>query len=147
MKVAIDPSGTAYLFIDDNIRKDLYGCWESTENISLIRKYKENGMFLQENLELDESLRGLTHEDEPVEVKIVPDENGNMWLCRNANGNLKLCCTEPQRNSVNPVWSAQHCVCVIDHSTSRTALFPNPKDEFEFLTWKDEPLRVKLVKA
>ena len=147
MKVAIDPNGTAFLFIDDNIRKDLYGCWESTENISLIRKYKENGMFLQENLKLDESLGGLTYEDEPVDVKIVPDSNGNMWLCRDENGNLKLCCTEPLRNSVNPVWSASHWVYIIDHSASRTALFPNPKDEFEFLTWKDEPLRVKLVKA
>lgn len=146
MKVAIDPYGTAYLFIDDNIRKDLYGCWESTENISLIRKYKENGMFLQENLELDESLRELTHEDEPVEVKIVADSNGNMWLCRNANGNLKLCCTEPQRNSVNPAWTAQHCVNIIDNSRI-VALFPNPKDEFEDLTWEHEPLRVKLVRA
>lgn len=147
MKVAIDPNGTPYLFIDDNIRKDLYGCWESTENITLIRKYKENGIFLQETLELDESLRELTHEDDPVEVKIVPDENGNMWLCRDENGNLKLCCSEPQRNSVNPCWSASHWVYIIDHSALRTALFPNPKDEFEDLTWEDEPLRVKLVRA
>lgn len=147
MKVAIDPGSTPYLFIDDNIRKDLYGCWESTENISLIRKYKENGMYLQETLELDESLQWMTHEDDPVDVKIVPDENGNMWLCREENGNLKLCCSEPQRNSVNPCWSASHWVYIIDHSAPRTALFPNPKDEFEDLTWEDEPLRVKLVRA
>ena len=146
MKVAVGPNRTAYLFIDDNIRKDLYGCWESAEDISLIRKYKENGMFCQENLVLDESLRGMTHEDDPVEVKIVSDSNGNMWLCRDANGNLKLCCTEPQRNSVNPVWSAQHCVDIIDNSRI-AALFPNPKDEFEYLKWEDEPLRVKLVRA
>lgn len=147
MKVAIDPSGTPYLFIDDNIRKDLYGCWESTENISLIRKYKENGMYLQETLELDESLQWMTHEDDPVDVKIVPDENGNMWLCREENGNLMLCCSKPQRNSVYPRWSAPHWVYIINNSAYRTALFPNPKDEFEYLTWEDEPLRVKLVRA
>lgn len=147
MKLAIgSPNGVPFLFVDDNIRKDEYGCWESRVDISLIRKFKENGRYCDEELELDESLKGLTYEDGLVDVNIVPDPNGNLWLGRNQDGSLCLCTTQPYRNSLHPWWSANHNVIIFSTHPIMSRLCPNQKDLFKDLKWEDEPLRVKLVR-
>lgn len=147
MKVAISNLGTPFLFVDDeNIHKGDYGCWESRLELSLIRKFKENGRYCDEVLELDDSLRGLTCEDGLVDVILVPAPNGNLWLGRNQDGSLRLCTTQPYRNSLHPWWSANHEVIIFSTDPIMSHGCTNLKDEFKNLKWEDEPLRVKLVR-
>lgn len=88
----------------------------------------------------DEQFPEITWESEPVParlVKIAEEEmdESSLWLGRNADGSLCLSHAKPQRNSVNPWWSAR-------------GKFEWTDDEvFPELTWESEPMAVKIAKG
>lgn len=80
----------------------------------------------------------ITFETEPVlarfeQIAEADADEHTMWLGRNADGSLCLAYKKPQRNSVNPWWSA------------RGKLEWTNDEVLPHLTWESEPVPVKIV--
>jgi len=121
---ARDKSGVLKIFVSKPWRDQMTPLWRQADMMTI------PGSLFEEQ----------TWKDEPIKVKVVPAEDGKLWLCRdgikgNESDHYLLCKGEPWRSGSGwPEWDAS------DYFSLEATLFPDLGMKYE-----DDPIRVTLV--